>query len=212
MVLARFLPRDEAFFDYFREAAEVAAEAALLLADILDQANEVERKARRIRDLEHQGDEITHRVYQALNSTFVTPLDREDIRSLASSLDDFIDYVEEVARRIALYRLASSTDLARLLTRIIAEQAQVLAKAVPLMEHDKRHDEVLRWVVEINRLENEADDTLSRALAGLYDGVTDVSSLIQAIRWGELYQLLEDATDRAEQVANTLEAIVVKYA
>lgn len=212
MVLARFLPRDAAFFNYFRQAAEVAVEAANLLAEILDQFADVERKARRIRDLEHQGDEITHKVYQALNSTFVTPLDREDIRSLASSLDDFIDHIEEVARRLALYRLTGSTDLARLVGRIIAEQAQVLATAIPQLESDKKHDEVLRLVVEINRLENEADDTLSQALAGLFEGATDIPAVILGVRWGELYQLLEDTTDRAEDVANTLEAIVVKYA
>jgi uncharacterized protein Yka (UPF0111/DUF47 family) len=100
MVLARFLPRDEQFFKLFRESAANAAEAARLLFDLFNQQEEIERKVRRMRDLEHEGDEITHEIFNALNRTFVTPLDREDIKELASELDDFVDDIEEVAKRL----------------------------------------------------------------------------------------------------------------
>ena len=212
MVLARFLPRDEAFFSFFADAASNAAEVATLLAEILEGHEDRERKVRRLRDLEHRGDEITHTVYNALNSTFVTPLDRDDIRALASTLDDFVDDIEEVGRRLWLYRLAESPEPARRLARIIREQATILAEAIPLLEHRKRTDALLRHSVEVNRLEDEADDVFNQALASLFDGAADIPTLITAIRWGELYRLLEDASDRGEDVANTLEGIVSKNA
>lgn len=212
MVLARFLPRDQQFFGFFRDAAANAAEVAQVLADMLANFEDVERKARRMRDLEHRGDEITHQVFSALNSTFVTPIDREDIRALASQLDDFVDYMEEAGRRLWLYRIDKPTDRAVLFGKILAEQAQIIVEAIPKLEHAKESDAVMRYSVELNRLENEADDNLSRALAALYDDAHDIPSLIKAIRWGELYQMLEDATDRAENIADTMEGIVLKNA
>src|SRR5579884_2243466 len=212
MVLARFLPQDEHFFDYFQKAASNAAEVAQALRDLLEHYSEVERKARRVRDLEHQGDEITHQIFDALNRTFVTPLDREDITELAGRLDDFVDGIEEATRRIWLYRIDEPTECARLLARIIKDQASLFACSVPLLEDKKRWDELLHCTIDINRLENEADEVLGRALVEMFDGVEDVRGLIKAIRWGEIYQHLEDATDRAEDVANTLERIVVKNA
>ncbi|HET8626048.1 MAG TPA: DUF47 family protein [Thermomicrobiales bacterium] len=212
MVLARFLPTDERFFNYFEEMVGNAAEAARLLLDLVEHYEDVERKVRHLRDVEHRGDEITHQVFNALNQTFVTPFDRDDIRSLASRLDDFVDYIEEAARRLWLFRIDRPTELAHRFARLIAEQADLLATAVPMLEDPKRSEAMLRLTVEINRLENEADDELNHALADLYDDATDIPSLIKAIRWGELYQQLEDATDRGEDVANTLEAIVLKNA
>jgi uncharacterized protein len=212
MVLARFLPRDEQFFKYFEEAAQNATEAAEALVDLIEHFEDVERKVRRLRDLEHRGDEITHQIFNALNSTFVTPLDREDIRALASGLDDFVDYIEDVAKRLRLYRLEHITELAGTLARVIADQARNVATAIPMLEHNKQHAQMRRYIVEINRLENEGDDVLNQALASLYDQAADIPSLINAIRWGELYQLLEEATDRGEDVADILEAIVLKYA
>jgi uncharacterized protein len=212
MVLARFLPQDEHFFDYFQKAASNAAEVAQALRDLLDHYSEVERKARRVRDLEHQGDEITHQIFDALNRTFVTPLDREDITDLAGRLDDFVDAIEEAVRRIWLYRIDEPTEHARLLARIIGEQAERIADSVPLLENRKQWDHMLRCAIDIKRLENEADEVLDRALTELFEGVEDIRALIKEIRWGEIYQHLEDATDRAEDVANTLERIVVKNA
>ncbi|MGN6564036.1 MAG: DUF47 domain-containing protein [Thermomicrobiales bacterium] len=212
MVLARFLPRDEKFYEYFNDAARNAAETAQLLVDLVEHYEDVGPKVQRLRDLEHRGDEITHQVFNALNRTFVTPLDREDIRDLASTLDDFVDAIEDVARRLWLYRLPAPTEPARTLARIIGEQAALLAEMVPLLERTKDRDALMRQTVAINRLENEADDIFYNALATLYDGATDIPAVIAAIRWGEIYQELEDATDRAEDVANAVEGIVLKNA
>ena len=107
MVLARFLPKDEQFFSHFKDAADNAAETARVLTEVVDGGADTERRVRRLRDLEHQGDEISHRIFNALNSTFVTPLDREDIRGLTTSIDDFVDGLEEAGKRVWLYRLGA---------------------------------------------------------------------------------------------------------
>lgn len=212
MVLARFLPKDEQFFDHFRDAALNAAEITSLLERVIANGDDRERDVRRLRDLEHRGDEITHRIFSALNSTFVTPLDRDDIRAFAAVVDDLVDNAEEVGQRLSLYRLAGPNQPAELLARILHEQAEAIARAVPLLSDVGKHgDELRRHVVEIHRLENEADDALNQALAALYDGVADIPTLISRMRWGELYGLLEDATDRAEDVADVLEDISLKH-
>ena len=213
MVLARFLPRDEQFFDYFNESAANALESAQLLTEIIEFGPDTERKVRRLRDLEHTGDDITHRIYQALNSTFVTPLDRDDIRNLASMLDDFVDGIEEVGKRIWLYQMGTPTEEARLFSRILVEQAETLDKAIPDLEQaGKKASQIQRSALELHRLENEADDALNQALAALYDGVTEVPQIIKALRWGEIYALLESATDKGENIGHTLEGILIKYA
>lgn len=211
MVLARFLPRDEQFFDLFEESAKNAAEVTAVVQQVVDSDADRDRQVRLLHDLEHRGDEITHRIFSALNSTFVTPLDREDIRSLAVELDDLVDDAEEAGKRLALYKLEGTQEPARLLARILNEQTISLAKAVPLLaDVGKQGEQIRRHVLEVHRLENEADDTLNQALAGLYDGVEDVPALVSQMRWGELYGLLEDATDRAEDVADVLESIFLK--
>ena len=213
MVLARFLPRDEQFFTHFNDAANNSLEMARLLTEVIEFAPDTERKVRRLRDFEHQGDDITHRIYQALNSTFVTPLDREDIRVLASALDDFVDAIEEVGRRLWLYHMGQPTEELRLFTRVLVEQAELLAENIPHLERpDKRTADIQRCVLELHRLENEADDTLNQVLATLFDGVTEVPQMITAIRWGEIYHLVEDATDKGEDIGHTLEGILGQYA
>ncbi|HVL22562.1 MAG TPA: DUF47 family protein [Thermomicrobiales bacterium] len=213
MVLTRFLPKNEQFYGHFHDAAANALEVAQLLNEVFGNEEDTERKVRRLHDLEHRGDEISHRIFSALNSTFVTPMDREDIAGLAAELDDFVDDMEEVGKRLWLYRLGAPTEPAKLLARILLEQAQLVEQAMAQLEQVGKNSENLRrYAVEIHRLENEADDTLNDALAALYEGVTEIPDLICALRWGELYGLLEDATDRAEDIGDRLEAIVAKYA
>jgi predicted phosphate transport protein (TIGR00153 family) len=208
----RLIPQDDRFFDLFNRSAENTLEGARLLYDLLESYQDIERKARHLKDIEHTGDEITHEVFRALNRTFVTPIDREDISNLASALDDVIDWIEEVARRIHLYRIDQPTSIARQFAKVILEQAEQIARAVPLLE-DRRQAETLQSCgQEIHRLENEADDLLAEAIATLYDGVTQVPELINAMRWNDLYQLLEDTTDKAETVATALSNISLKNA
>lgn len=208
----RIIPQDDRFFDLFNRSAENTLEGARLLNELLVNFVDVDRKARHLKDIEHTGDEITHEVFRALNRTFVTPLDREDISTLASALDDVIDWMEEVARRIRLYRVDEPTPIARQFGKVILEQAEQIARAVPLLERRRNAEALERATQEIHRLENEADDLLAEALGTLYDGVTEVPQLIKAMRWDDLYQLLEDTTDKAEGVATALSNIALKNA
>jgi predicted phosphate transport protein (TIGR00153 family) len=208
----RLIPQDERFFDLFNRSAENTLEGARLLHDLLNNYVDIDRKARHLKDIEHTGDEITHEVFGALHRTFVTPLDREDISNLASALDDVIDWIEEVGRRIRLYRIDKPTPIACLFSNVILEQAEQIARAVPLLEQRQQADVLQRATQEIHRLENEGDDLLADAIATLYDGVSEVPQLIYAMRWNDLYQLLEDTTDKAENVATILNNIALKNA
>lgn len=212
MVFARFLPKNEAFFELFDAAAENAAEVADVLAAVIAHEGDQGRQIRKLHDLEHRGDEITHRIYNALNSTFVTPLDREDIQGLAAEIDDFVDDLEEAAERLRLYQLTEPSETAQLFARIINEQARAIAQALKLLpELGKNLESVRGYVVEIHRLENEADDALRDVLGRLYADVTEVPELVRRIQWRELFSLLENATDRAEDVADVLEGILLKH-
>ena len=212
MVLARFLPRDEQFFDQFQESADNASEVTRALLDVVAHGPDRERNVHLLRDLEHRGDEITHRIFSALNSTFVTPLDREDIQGLAAEIDDFVDDLEEAAERLRLYQLTEPSETAQLFARIICEQARAIAQALKLLpELGKNLESVRGYVVEIHRLENEADDALRDVLGRLYADVTEVPELVRRIQWRELFSLLENATDRAEDVADVLEGILLKH-
>jgi uncharacterized protein Yka (UPF0111/DUF47 family) len=208
----RLLPHDERFFELFNRSSANALEGARLLCQLIERCDDIDRQARHLKDLEHRGDEITHEVFRALNRTFVTPLDREDISHLASALDDVMDWIEETGRRIRLYRINQCTPLARQFAVVIKEQAEQLATAVPLLEDHRRAEDLQRAAEEIHRLENEGDDLLSEAVANLYDGVTEVPQLIHQMRWGDIYQLLEDTTDKIEQAAVALQNIAVKHA
>ena len=212
MVFARFLPKNEAFFELFDAAAENAAEVATVLAAVIAHEGDQGRQIRKLHDLEHRGAEITHRIYNALNSTFVTPLDREDIQGLAAEIDDFVDDLEEAAERLRLYQLTEPSETAQLFARIINEQARAIAQALKLLpELGKNLESVRGYVVEIHRLENEADDALRDVLGRLYADVTEVPELVRRIQWRELFSLLENATDRAEDVADVLEGILLKH-
>jgi len=208
----RFIPQDHRFFDLFNRGAENVLEGAQLLHDLLNNFVDIDRKARHLKDIEHTGDEITHEVFDALHRTFVTPIDREDISHLASSLDDVIDWVEEVGRRIRMYRIEKPTPIACSFSKVILEQSEQIARAVPLLEERSQAATLRAATQEIHRLENVGDDLLADAIATLYDGVTEVPQLIHAMRWSDLYTLLEDTTDKAEHVATVLNTIALKNA
>lgn len=207
----RLFPREERFFGMFKEAAQNLAATADALLDLMLDYTEIETKVRRIKDLEHTGDRLTHEISDALSRAFVTPFDREDIARLAGALDDVVDYTEEAARRFFTYRIEAPTVLAEKLAHIIVGQARIIAEAVPLLEGLPRGERLQQCTVELHRLENEADQLMDEALATLYDGVTDVPRLILAEKWSDIYRVLEGATDRAEDVAAALGTIVVKH-
>ena len=213
-MLARLhlVPETERFFDLFNRSASNALEGARVLADLLDRFEDVPTAAACLKDLERQGDGFTQAIFQALNHSYLTPIDREDIGPLASALDDVMDNIEAVSRRIALYQISATSALARQLGRVILEQVEALATAVPLLENPRQAGQLERVLEPVHHLENAGDDVLAEALEHLYDGVEQVPQLIAARRWGDVFRLLEDTTDKAERAAVVIRAIVDKNA
>jgi len=209
--LAKFLltPRDTKFYDLFEESAANLVTAAEKLVDLFNNYEDVEAKAKQLKALEHQGDTITHEIIQRVNRTFVTPIDREDIALLAHTLDSVMDFIEAAGRTAFLYRIAQPTERARQLASIVAKMTYALNEVLPCLRHRNQFKRILEQCVEINSLENEADDVHHAAMAELFDSSKDASEIIKL---RELYQHMEDATDQGEDVANILEGIVLKHA
>jgi len=204
--MVRLVPRDTKFFDMFAEMATNISNGARLLKAILDDFENVEVRVQQLKDLEHRGDEMTHAILIKLNSTFITPFDREDIHALASAMDDVLDFVYAAGERLVMYKIPSAPVAASELASVIIRQSEQLAKAVSMLE---KHDNVLEICVEINRLENEADRISRAALAALFEREKDPIALIKI---KELIEVLETATDKAEDAANVLESVVLKSA
>src|SRR5437868_3845867 len=158
--LFRFMPHEEHFFDLLNRSASTVSAGANALLDFMENYIDVERKARKLKDIEHMADEITHEICGALNRTFITPLDREDIGTLAEALDDVLDWTEEVSRRMYIYKVAEPTALARRFAHVIAEQGLLIEKMVPLLVNEKGRAAIEQSKQEINRLENDDDDIL----------------------------------------------------
>lgn len=205
--MVRLIPRDTKFFDLFADMAGNLGEAARLLRQTLEDFHDVDERVRQLKVIEHRGDQMTHNILTKLNQTFITPFDREDIHRLASSLDDVLDFIYAAGVRLVMYKISSAPAAASKLAEIIVEQTNQLSEAVGRLE--KNHDHVLQNCVEINRLENEADQVARSAIATLFDKEKDPISLIKL---KELYEFLEIATDKAEDAANVLEGVVLKSA
>jgi predicted phosphate transport protein (TIGR00153 family) len=199
-----FAPRDRVYFELFEEAGQNILHAADLLDQLLSNYPDSKDLAREILDCEHEGDRITHDIIHRLNHTFVTPIDREDILALASSLDDIVDYTEEVADYLGLYKIEAPMDQAITLARVLKEATRQIAEAIPGL---RAFSDISRYTVEINRLENEGDRISRAAVASLFDGGIDP---MVVIRWKDLFERLEAAIDATERVANIIEGIVIK--
>ncbi len=209
--MAKFLitPKDTRFYDLFEQDTANLVTAAEKLVDLFNNYEDVEAKARQLKDLEHQGDTITHEIIRRVNLTFVTPIDREDIVLLAHAMDSIMDFMEAAGRTAFLYRITQPTERVQQLASIIAKMVYTLNDVLPCLRHRDQFKRILEQCVEMNRLENEADDVHHAAMAELFDSGKDATEII---KWRELYQHMEDATDRGEDVADVLEGIVLKYA
>jgi uncharacterized protein len=200
------IPKEEKFFDMFTEVAENIRESAILLEKMLQANVDFRDLAESIKSLEHKGDRLTHELITKLNKTFIVPIDREDIYSLSSTIDDVLDVIESVSRRLVLFKIErigeASTQLSHLLVRSTSE----IVSAISELRNGMK---VLNHCIEINRLEEEADHIYHEALAALFEFETDPINLIKR---KELLETLETALDKCEDVANVIEGIVVKNA
>jgi hypothetical protein len=197
-------PRDREFFDLFEEAGGNILRAAGLLEELLKDFPERNELARDILICEQDGDRITHDIIQRLNQTFVTPIDREDVYALASALDDVVDYTEEVADYLGLYKIEAPMEQAQALAHVLHAAARQIAQAMPRLRGFK---DISHYTVEINRLENDGDRITREAIASLFDNGIDP---MVVIRWKDIFERLEEAIDATEHVANILEGIVIK--
>jgi len=208
MFKLRLIPKETHFFDLFEASAVNMVESSEKLLELLEQFDRVEDRARELKALEHQGDMYTHQIINELHTTFIPPLERDDIVALAQSLDDVTDAIEEAASRILLYKIQVVTPTAKELGRIILQESQEIQRTVPLLRRKEDMQRIIPATHEINRLENEADDAIRRGLTELFE--SDDVKLV--IKWREIYEFLEGATDRGEDVANVLEGVVLKHA
>ena len=198
------IPRDNTFFEMFSQMSDNLIAGARTMVDLFTDYRDVDAKVAEIRRIERTGDELTHAVLTRLNQTFITPFDREDIHQLASSLDDVLDFLNASGARIIMYRINNPPPVALDLARLILLQSQELDRAIPLL---RRNGDIMTHCVEINRLENEADVISRAAIGQLFDQEKDPITLLKN---KELIEFLELATDKAEDVANVLETVILK--
>ncbi len=201
------IPKEVRFFDLFEQQSEHIIKAAELLREMLHDFGDARAKAFAIKEVEHQGDLVTHEIVKRLNTTFITPIDREDIHDLATRLDDVLDFIEAAAERLVVYRIKEPTSACRAMAEVLVTIARATAQTIGCLRtmDPGFHDHA----VEVNRLENSADNLLRESLAALFDEQGDP---IEVIKWKEIYETMETVTDRCEDVANVIEGIILKMA
>lgn len=200
------LPREDEYFALFSQMTEKMQEASTTLVEMMQgESADFEATAKKIKDAEHSCDEITHKVTTKLNKSFITPFDREDIYSLSVALDDVVDYIDAAARAVLMYNISNINDHTKHLARVIQSLAIEINSAIGML---KKPVGMNQHIVEIHRLENEADDVYFRAIGELFQNETDS---IRLIKMKELYEIMENATDRCESVANIIESIMLKH-
>ncbi len=202
--MLKLFPREEDFFILFRKQAALVREGCDHLHEMMTAYDRLDERAKDLKDLEHRGDLVTHEIFERLNRTFITPLDREDIHALASNLDDVLDAVEAIGSRLVLFNVPASTPEARRMTEILTACGSQIEQAV---DNLKNMNNLMAFTIELNRLENESDSICRNVTADLFSGKHD---LLDVMRWKEIYGRLENAADKCEDVANAIESIVVK--
>jgi len=201
------IPKDEKFFVMFKEMTTTIIEGAQLLKELMDDFENPALSQKMIKDVEHKADQLTHDIIKKLNKSFVTPLDREDIYALSAALDDILDLIDASAQRVVMYNVEAPTPAAKELAFLILKSCQSIDKAVGLL--GGKLEPIAEYCMEVNSLENEADRVCREAVSHLFDVEKDP---IQLIKWKEIYETLERATDKCEDAANILESVVVKNA
>lgn len=203
------LPRDTRFFGLFEEGAQLLVRAAEAYVRLLREYDQRTEHVATIRRLEREGDDVTHRALQRLDMTFITPFDREDIYALMKRIDDVIDEIDAAAKRLTLYQIDEPTPWLFKQTDVLLRSCQAVGAAIPKLRNLKRIDGLRALLIDVHALENAGDDINHAATAELYNGGTDP---IEAMKWKEIYALTERAIDRCEDIANILEAILLKSA
>jgi predicted phosphate transport protein (TIGR00153 family) len=208
-MLRSLIPREFAFFDLFDQLAARGVEAAHALVDMVDHYVELPAKVRRLRDIEHQGDELTHHAIEMLHKTFVTPLDRDQIYELVSCMDDVIDLAEGAGRRLMMYDVKGPTPELKELTAVLHRATLEIQKAIKALRNLKNAQVIKACCIEINKLENDGDALRDAVVAKLF---TEEKDAVELLKWKEIYEDVETAIDRCEDVADVIEGVVLENA
>ncbi len=200
----RLIPREEKFYDLFRDQAGLIHEAALILVALFENFKDVEKHVTEIKFVEHKGDQLTHALMTKLNKTFITPIDREDIHALCSALDDVLDLIDGAAARLITYKITAVTPGALQLSKVIQHGSEIIVRAVAQLDKPQN---ILEYCDQLTQLEKDADRIKGECIARLFE---NNSSPIDIIKWKEIYEVLEATTDKCEDVADVLESVVLK--
>lgn len=204
--LQHLMPQDGGFFGLFEKQAENVVVGAQAFVDMLEHYTAVPEKVQSIKAIEHNGDEITHQIFRKLNQTFITPFDREDIHELCSTMDDVIDLVDAAASRFVLYRVTHLRQGTVELSKVLAAATVELKEAIYAVQSP---DKALHRVIEINRLENESDRICRTLIAQLFE---EEKNPVEIIKWKEIFEVIETAVDKCEDVSNVIESVILKNA
>ena len=207
-MLSRLMPREDKFFKLFKDQGELLVEGANILKELFADISNAERHSRRLKDVEHKADEITHTTMNLLHRTFITPMDREDIHQLICKMDDILDFMDAVSQRVLLFDIKTAPPSAAELADLCLKSVATISSVVSQLEDMKNSKNILKQCVEINRLEKEADHAFRAATGKLFREEPDTRQLI---KFKEIYEMLEETTDRCEDVANIIEGIVLEY-
>jgi len=207
--MIRLIPKEEKFFEMLQKASDNLSATANEFQNFLENYAEIDHRVKKLKDLEHEGDILTHEIMDKLNRTFVTPIDREDIHALASGIDDVVDLIDETAASMRLYHIKKPTPALFKQTEYLIKAVDELGKAIKCLKDLKNSRRLLDYCIEVNRLENEGDELLGETLAALFEGNADA---LEVIKLKEIYEHLEQAIDKCEDLAVVIEGIVVKHA
>jgi len=208
-MLEKLMPKSDEFFDDFDAQAEVTVRGAKLLRDLFENFTDIERKVAAIKQVEHEGDDIAHRAFERLHRQFITPFDRAEIHRLLGRIDDVLDLIDATAERLFLYEVGVVPQAAKDLARLLVPATEKMREAVRLLREIKNPAQILAACREIKTIEGDADALTRTAFAALFKSGADALSII---KWKEIYDLMETATDRCEDVANVIEGVVLEHA
>lgn len=206
--MLRLFPKEVRFFELFERLGELALQGGTLLHEVATNVQDLPEKAKQLERVEHDADQVTHEIMAKLNSTFITPIDREDIHRLATALDDVVDFIEGATEHMVLFKIRQTTPAFRALAEVVMKQVQQIHQMLPRLKN-LRHADILVHCIEVNRLENEGDRIDREAIAELFDKREDP---LEVMKWRDLYDILETATDKCEDVAVVIEGIFLKNA
>ena len=206
--MLRLIPKEVQFFELFEKSSRLLLEGGRLLHEVTVHFGKLQENAGKLERLEHDADQVTHEIMARLNSTFITPIDREDIHRLAATLDDVVDFIEAATEHLVLYKIRQLTSAFQALAEVVVRQVREIHQMIPRLKN-LRHSDILVHCIEVNRLENEGDRIDREALAGLFEKGGDP---LEVMKWRDLYDILETATDKCEDVAVAIEGIFLKNA